>query len=110
MAEVRKHRRMRAARFKYDIRAMIEDARKRKKKSGCAGPTELGSPCVRAVSRADIRVSGRHGPRDGGGGAGGERLAARWHPEVGMGTADGGAWGAEVAKRPRGRPRKAEKT
>jgi glutamate synthase domain-containing protein 2 len=30
--------------------------------SGCAGPGELGSPCV----RADIRVSGRDGPRDGG--------------------------------------------
>jgi hypothetical protein len=34
VAEVRKHRQARAAKFKYDIRAMIEDARKREKKSG----------------------------------------------------------------------------
>ena len=34
MAEVRKRRQMRVARYKYDIRAMIEDARKREKKSG----------------------------------------------------------------------------
>jgi len=32
--EVRKHREARAAKFNYDIRAMIEDARKREKKSG----------------------------------------------------------------------------
>ena len=34
VAEVRKHRQMRAAKFKYDIRAMVEDARKRERKSG----------------------------------------------------------------------------
>jgi len=34
VAEVRKHRQMRAAKFKYNIRAMIEDARKRERKSG----------------------------------------------------------------------------
>jgi hypothetical protein len=34
VAEVRKHRQARAAKFRYDIRAMIEDARKREKKSG----------------------------------------------------------------------------
>jgi hypothetical protein len=34
VAEVRKHRQKRAAKFSYDIRAMIEDARKREKKSG----------------------------------------------------------------------------
>ena len=34
VAEVRKHREKRAAKFKYDIRAMIEDARKRQRKSG----------------------------------------------------------------------------
>jgi hypothetical protein len=34
VAEVRKHRQKRAAKFKYDIRAMIEDARNREKKSG----------------------------------------------------------------------------
>ena len=34
VAEVRKHRLKRAAKFKYDIRAMVEDARKREKKSG----------------------------------------------------------------------------
>jgi len=34
VAEVRKHRQARAAKFKYDIRAMIEDARKREKRSG----------------------------------------------------------------------------
>jgi len=34
VAEVRKHREARAAKFNYDIRAMIEDARKREKKSG----------------------------------------------------------------------------
>jgi hypothetical protein len=34
VAEVCKHRQKRAAKFKYDIRAMIEDARRREKKSG----------------------------------------------------------------------------
>ena len=34
VAEVRKHREKRVAKFKYDIRAMIEDARKRERKSG----------------------------------------------------------------------------
>jgi len=34
VAEVRKHREKRAAKFKYDIGAMIEDARKREGKSG----------------------------------------------------------------------------
>jgi hypothetical protein len=34
VAEVRKHRQARAAKFRYDIRAMIEDTRKREKKSG----------------------------------------------------------------------------
>ena len=34
VAEVRKHRQTRAAKFKYDIRAMVEDARKRERKSG----------------------------------------------------------------------------
>jgi hypothetical protein len=34
VAEVRKHRDKRAAKFKYDIRAMIADARKRERKSG----------------------------------------------------------------------------
>jgi hypothetical protein len=34
VAEVRKHRQARAAKFRFDIRAMIEDARKREKKSG----------------------------------------------------------------------------
>ena len=34
VAEVRKHRQKRAAKFKYDIRAMVEDARKREPKSG----------------------------------------------------------------------------
>jgi len=34
VAEVRKHRQMRAAKFKYDIRAMVEDPRKRERKSG----------------------------------------------------------------------------
>jgi hypothetical protein len=34
VAEVRKHRDKRAAKFKYDIKAMIEDARKRERKSG----------------------------------------------------------------------------
>jgi hypothetical protein len=34
VAEVRKHRQARAAKFRYDIRAMIEDARKREKRSG----------------------------------------------------------------------------
>ena len=34
VAEIRKHRQARAAKFRYDIRAMIEDARKREKKSG----------------------------------------------------------------------------
>ena len=34
VAEVRKHRQARVAKFRYDIRAMIEDARKREKKSG----------------------------------------------------------------------------
>jgi hypothetical protein len=29
VAEVRKHRQQRAARFKYDLRKMIDDARKR---------------------------------------------------------------------------------
>ena len=33
-AEVRKHRQERAARFNYDLRAMIEDARKREGASG----------------------------------------------------------------------------
>ena len=32
VAEVRKHRQMRAAKFKYDIRAMVQDARKRERK------------------------------------------------------------------------------
>ncbi len=34
VAEVRKHREKRAAKLKYDIRAMIEDARKRERTSG----------------------------------------------------------------------------
>jgi hypothetical protein len=34
VAEVRKHRQARAAKFKYNIAAMIEDARKREGKSG----------------------------------------------------------------------------
>ncbi|MCE5277375.1 MAG: hypothetical protein ABFD92_12175 [Planctomycetaceae bacterium] len=32
--EVRKHRQARAARFKYDLRAMVEDARKREASGG----------------------------------------------------------------------------
>ncbi|MBE3123340.1 MAG: hypothetical protein IMZ65_00880 [Planctomycetes bacterium] len=34
VAEVRKHRQKRAAKFKYDIQAMLDDARKREPKSG----------------------------------------------------------------------------
>jgi len=34
VAEVRKIRQKLAAKFNYDIRAMVEDARKREKKSG----------------------------------------------------------------------------
>ena len=34
VAEVRKHRQKRAARFNYDLRAMIDDARGREGRSG----------------------------------------------------------------------------
>ena len=34
VAEVRKYRRQRAARFNYDVRAIAEDARKREGRSG----------------------------------------------------------------------------
>jgi len=47
VAEVRKYRQRRAAKLKYDIRAMIEDARKREKKSG----HPIVSPRRRAKAR-----------------------------------------------------------
>ena len=47
VAEVRRHRQMRAAKFKYDIRAMVEDARKRERKSG----HPMASPRRRAKAK-----------------------------------------------------------
>ena len=48
VAEVRKHRQKRAAKFKYDIGAMIEDARKRERTSG----HPIASPPLRRRAKA----------------------------------------------------------
>jgi hypothetical protein len=47
VAEVRKHREKRAAKFKYNVEAMIADARKRERKSG----HPIASPRRRAKAK-----------------------------------------------------------